>query len=215
VFRLRLTAAGRTAADIGRHYNRERDLDLNGVVWTALSSGHLASFDRRKCKGSLNEPAAASGKHCPEGWTLYPFPGPQFKDVKDPGSADHAYYVWVDRYNTLGLGPNVPIAEANGSEALLALVNGKFSRCGAAEQLVPHRIGLNRHEVWRIEAPRAVIQPDFDPQSEVGRGVVNLNADEIVGVLHQVVGIRLDVPGLVGARYPDVRVVPVTGGPAP
>ena len=102
------------------------DLDLNGVVWTALSSGHLASFDRRKCKGPLNGPAAATGKHCPEGWTLYQFPGPQFKGVTDPGSADHAYYVWVDRYNTLGLGPNVPIADANGSEELLALVNGKF-----------------------------------------------------------------------------------------
>src|SRR5215468_5336754 len=111
--------------DVG-YGSRGIDLDLNGVVWTALSSGHLASFDRRKCKGPLNGPAAASGKHCPEGWTLYQFPGPQFRDVTDPGSADHAYYVWVDRYNTLGLGPNVPIAEANGSEALLALVNGKF-----------------------------------------------------------------------------------------
>ena len=111
--------------DIG-YGSRGIDLDLNGVVWTALSSGHLASFDRQKCKGPLNGPAAATGKHCPEGWTLYPFPGPQFKGVTDPGSADHAYYVWVDRYNTLGLGPNVPIAEANGSESLLALVNGKF-----------------------------------------------------------------------------------------
>jgi hypothetical protein len=111
--------------DIG-YGSRGIDLDLNGVVWTALSSGHLASFDRRKCKGPLNGPAAATGKHCPEGWTLYQFPGPQFKGVTDPGSADHAYYVWVDRYNTLGLGPNVPIAEANGAEALLALVNGKF-----------------------------------------------------------------------------------------
>jgi hypothetical protein len=111
--------------DIG-YGSRGIDLDLNGVVWTALSSGHLASFDRRKCKGPLNGPAAATGKHCPEGWTLYQFPGPQFKGVTEPGSADHAYYVWVDRYNTLGLGANVPIAEANGSEALLALVNGKF-----------------------------------------------------------------------------------------
>jgi hypothetical protein len=102
------------------------DLDLTGVVWTALASGHLASFDRRKCKGPLNGPVAATGKQCPEGWTLYQFPGPQFKGVTDPGSADHAYYVWVDRFNTLGLGANVPIAEANGSESLLALVNGKF-----------------------------------------------------------------------------------------
>jgi hypothetical protein len=102
------------------------DVDLNGVVWTVLSSGHLARFERSKCQGPLNGPAAASGKQCPEGWTLYRMPGPQFKDVTDPGSANHAYYVWVDRYNTLGLGPNVPIASTNGGESLLALVDGKF-----------------------------------------------------------------------------------------
>jgi hypothetical protein len=111
--------------DIG-YGARGIDLDNNGVVWTALSSGHLASFDPRKCKGPLNGPATVEGKHCREGWTLYQFPGPQFKGVTDPGSADHAYFVWVDRYDTLGLGANVPIAEANGSESLLALVNGKF-----------------------------------------------------------------------------------------
>ena len=42
------------------------------------------------------------------------------------GAADHAYYVWVDRFNTLGLGTNVPIATTNGGESLLALVNGRF-----------------------------------------------------------------------------------------
>ena len=47
------------------------DIDRNGVVWAALASGHLASFDRRKCKGPLNGPTA-TGQHCPEGWTLYP-----------------------------------------------------------------------------------------------------------------------------------------------
>jgi hypothetical protein len=134
--------------DVG-YGSRGIDLDTNGVVWTALSSGHLASFDRRKCKGPLNGPAAATGKHCPEGWTLYQFPGPQFKDVTDPGSADHAYYVWVDRYNTLGLGPNVPIAEANGSEALLALVNGKFVNIH-----VPYPMGFFSKNVdGRIDDP--------------------------------------------------------------
>jgi len=101
------------------------DVDLNGVVWTALASGHVASFDRKKCKGPLNGPAAATGKICPEGWTLYQMPGPQFKDVKGPGSANHAYYIWVDRYNTLGLGTDVPIASTNGAESLLAIVDGK------------------------------------------------------------------------------------------
>jgi hypothetical protein len=102
------------------------DIGLDGVVWTTFSSGHLGRFEHAKCKGPLNGPAAATGKQCPEGWTLYRMPGPQFRDVKDPGSANHAYYIWVDRYNTLGLGANVPIASANGSESMLALVDGKF-----------------------------------------------------------------------------------------
>jgi hypothetical protein len=28
---------------------------------------------------------------CPEGWTRYKFPGPQFQGVTDAGSAQHAY----------------------------------------------------------------------------------------------------------------------------
>jgi len=45
----------------------------------------------------------ATGQHCPEGWTLYPTPGPQMKNVKDPGSADFHYYNWVDQFDTFGL----------------------------------------------------------------------------------------------------------------
>jgi hypothetical protein len=104
---------------------RGGDIDRNGVYWTSLSSGHLASFDRRKCQGALNGPEA-TGKHCLEGWTLYPFPGPQFKDVNDAGSVESSYYTWVDQFDTLGLGKNVPIATGNLNEGLLALVDGKF-----------------------------------------------------------------------------------------
>jgi hypothetical protein len=104
---------------------RGMDIDRSGVVWMPLASGQLASFDRRKCKGPLNGPTA-TGNHCPEGWTLYQFPGPQISNVTAPGSAEASYYVWVDQHNTLGLGPNVPIATGNGNEALLALVDGKF-----------------------------------------------------------------------------------------
>jgi len=45
--------------------------------------------------------------------------------------------VWVDRYNTLGLGANVPIASTNGGEALLALVDGKTVR-----MRVPYPMGF-------------------------------------------------------------------------
>jgi hypothetical protein len=104
---------------------RGGDIDRNGIYWVSLASGHLGRFDRSKCK-ILNGPKVAEGKHCPEGWTFYPFPGPQFRDVKAPGSAEASYYVWVDQFNTLGLGANVPIATGNLNDAYLALVDGKF-----------------------------------------------------------------------------------------
>ena len=103
------------------HAPRGVDVDRNGVIWTALSgSGHMASFDRSKCR-ILNGPEA-TGQHCPEGWTLYPTPGPQMKGVTDSGSADYHYYNWVDQFDTLGLGTNVPIAPGSGSDSLLALL---------------------------------------------------------------------------------------------
>jgi hypothetical protein len=103
---------------------RGGDIDRNGVFWASLASGHLGKFDRSKCK-VLNGPSA-TGKHCPEGWTLYKLPGPQFRDVKDDGSAEASYYTWVDQYNTLGLGDNVPIVSGNMSDSYFALVDGKF-----------------------------------------------------------------------------------------
>ena len=104
---------------------RGMDIDRKGVVWVPLSSGHMASFDRSKCKGPLNGPNA-TGQHCPEGWTLYPEPLPQMKGVTDPGSAEASYFTWVDWHNALGLGENVPIDTGNASEGLLVLKDGKW-----------------------------------------------------------------------------------------
>ncbi len=101
------------------------DIDRNGVVWTPLASGHLASFDRSKCTGPLNGPTA-TGQHCPEGWTLYPEPAPQIKNLTESGSAESSYYTWVDQFNTLGLGEGVPINTGNGAEGLLALQDGEW-----------------------------------------------------------------------------------------
>jgi hypothetical protein len=129
---------------------RGGDIDRNGVYWVSLSSGHLGSFDRRKCKGPLNGPKA-TGSHCPEGWTLYPLPGPQFQNVKDPGSAEASYYTWVDQFNTSGLGANVPIAMGNLNGSLLALVNGKFLNLH-----VPYPVGFfPKWAEGRIDDPNA------------------------------------------------------------
>jgi hypothetical protein len=130
---------------------RGMDMGTDGIVWTPLASGQIASFDRRKCKGPLNGPEAANGKLCAEGWTLYKMPGPQLKGLSEEGSANHAYYLWVDRYNTFGLGNNVPIASTNGGESLMAVVDGKI-----VDIRVPYPLGFFTKLVdGRIDDPNA------------------------------------------------------------
>jgi hypothetical protein len=129
---------------------RGMDIDRNGVAWVALASGHLASFDRRKCRGPLNGPSA-TGQHCPEGWTLYREPLPQFKGVNDNGSVEASYYTWVDQFDTFGLGRNVPINTGNAAEGLLALKDGRW-----VVLRVPYPLGF--YTKWmdgRIDDPNA------------------------------------------------------------
>jgi hypothetical protein len=129
---------------------RGGDIGRDGVFWASLASGHLGRFERSKCKGPLNGPNA-TGKHCPEGWTLYRFPGPQFRDVQDDGSVEASYYTWVDWFDTFGLGRNVPIASGNMSDAYFALVDGKW-----VTLRVPYPMGF--YAKWsegRIDDPNA------------------------------------------------------------
>jgi len=110
------------APGVEGYYMQGIDIDRNGIVWTALAgSGHLASFDRRKCK-VLNGPTA-TGQQCPEGWTLYPVPGPRFKGDSN-ATADWFYWNWVDQYNVLGLGANVPVVTGSGSDSLYVFQPG-------------------------------------------------------------------------------------------
>jgi hypothetical protein len=93
------------------------DIDTNGVVWAALTgTNDLASFDRRKCK--VFKGPAATGQQCPEGWTLYPVPGPKFKGSTIP--SDFFYMNWVDRFNTFGFGNNVSVVTGTNSDSLIA-----------------------------------------------------------------------------------------------
>jgi hypothetical protein len=103
---------------------RGADIDRDGVVWVSLASGHLGEFDRRKCRGPLNGPAA-TGDHCPEGWRFHRLPGPAFVNLPQ-ASVESSYYTWVDQHDTLGLGANVPIATGNLFDGVHALVGGRF-----------------------------------------------------------------------------------------
>ena len=128
---------------------RGMDVDRSGVVWVPLDSGHLASFDRRKCKGPLNGAGAEQGNKCPEGWTFYPLPGPPL--AGDTGAAENPYYVWVDQHDILGLGANTPIATGNQSDSLHALADGRF-----VELRVPYPMGFFAKQIdGRIDDPAA------------------------------------------------------------
>ncbi len=128
------------------------DVDRNGLVWTALGgSGHVASFDRGKC-GVLNGPEA-TGQHCVEGWTLYQTPGPRMQGVEGTANADYHYYHWVDQFDTLGLGENVPITTGTTSDALLALLPGTGEW---VTMRVPYPLGFySRGLDGRIDDPGA------------------------------------------------------------
>lgn len=128
---------------------RGGDIDKNGVVWVSLGSGHLGSFDRRKCKGPLNGPKA-TGDHCPEGWSFYKYPGPGFAGIGD-NSAESSYYTWVDQHNTFGLGEDVPMSTANLYNGLVALKDGRMIRLQ-----VPYPMGFYAKGFdGRIDDPNA------------------------------------------------------------
>jgi hypothetical protein len=141
---------------------RGGDIGKDGVLWGSGSSGHLMSFDRRKCKGPLNGPTA-SGNHCPEGWAFYKYPGPGFDGFPDT-SAEASYYTWVDHHNTVGLGENVPISTANLSDGFVALVNGKM-----VSLRIPYPMGFYAKGLdGRIDDPNAGWK---------GRGLWSTNGD--------------------------------------
>jgi hypothetical protein len=128
---------------------RGGDIDSKGVLWVSLASGHIGSFDRAKCKGPLNGPAA-TGDHCPEGWSFYKYPGPGFQGIGD-NSAEASYYTWVDQHNAVGLGSDVPISTANENDGFAALVDGKMVLLRVPYPLGFYAKGLDA----RIDDPQA------------------------------------------------------------
>jgi len=128
---------------------RGADIDKQGVVWASLASGHLASFDRRKCKGPLNGPKA-TGDHCPEGWAFHQYPGPGFQGIGE-NSAESSYSSWVDQHNTFGLGEDVPMSTANLHNGLVALKDGKMILLRVPYPLGFYAKGLD----GRIDDPKA------------------------------------------------------------
>ncbi len=128
------------------------DADTKGIIWAGLGgSGHLAKFDRSKCARTWG-----NGDQCPEGWTLYKSPGPTIDTGPGPENetnADFHYYIWVDQFNTLGMGKDTVILNGTGSDSLLAF-NQKTEKFTVIRTPYPLNV-FTRGLDGRIDNPRA------------------------------------------------------------
>lgn len=79
------------------------DATTDGKLWFATGSGHLGRFDPKT-----------------EKFTYWETPGPKIKGTgKETGSADFHYYLWVDQFDTLGLGKDMVVSTGTNSDSLL------------------------------------------------------------------------------------------------
>jgi streptogramin lyase len=79
------------------------DATTDGMIWFATGSGHLGRFNPQT-----------------EKFTYWELPGPKIKGTgPETGSAEMPYYIWVDQFNTLGLGKDMVISTGTESDALL------------------------------------------------------------------------------------------------
>ena len=103
-----------------------------GWTWTATAScGRCSRADTSPASIAASAKGRSTGR--PQPASTAPKAGRSIRSRdrtirvrSDSGSADSAYYDFVDRFDMLGMGKDVPLATGNGSEALLALVDGKF-----------------------------------------------------------------------------------------
>jgi hypothetical protein len=129
-------------------------VDSKGIVWLNWrGTDHMTSFDRSKCK-TLNGPTA-TGQHCPEGWTVHLKPGPTFAGLtpsQTPNNSDLLYLTHVDKANTLGLGPDVPVTGSVNTDSLLAFVPSSKQ---FVQMTVPYPMGFfARSAQGRVDDPK-------------------------------------------------------------
>ena len=79
------------------------DATTDGRLWFGTGSGHLGRFDPET-----------------ERFTYWETPGPKIRGTDGKtGSADFHYYIWVDQFDTLGLGTDMVIVTGTNSDSML------------------------------------------------------------------------------------------------
>ena len=107
----------------------------------------------RKCKGPLNGPEAIDRQACARrAGRSTRCPARSSRASTDPGSANHAYYIWVDRYNTLGLGNE----RADRLDQRRRVAARRSSTASSSTLRVPYPLGFFTKNVdGRIDDPNA------------------------------------------------------------
>ena len=97
------------------------NLDSKGIAWVSFTSGQIGRFDRSKCKVLIGP--SATGQHCQEGWKIWDSPSPRLGGANTTAeSTDYIYQTFVDRFNTFGLGKDVPMFPGVNSDAIYAFM---------------------------------------------------------------------------------------------
>jgi hypothetical protein len=79
------------------------DFSTDRIAWFSAGSGHLGRFDPKS-----------------EKFTYWELPGPKYKGAgKETGSTEYPYFLWVDQFDTLGLGKNTVIVTGTTSDSML------------------------------------------------------------------------------------------------
>ena len=79
------------------------DFTTDGNVWFSAGSGHLGRIDRK------------TGK-----FTYWELPGAKFAGTgKETGSTEYPYFMWVDQFDTLGMGKDTIIVTGTTSDSML------------------------------------------------------------------------------------------------
>jgi hypothetical protein len=79
------------------------DFTTDGNVWFSAGSGHLGRIDRK------------TGK-----FTFWELPGAKFAGTgKETGSTEYPYFMWVDQFDTLGMGKDTIIVTGTTSDSML------------------------------------------------------------------------------------------------
>lgn len=109
------------------------DATTDGVIWFGTASGHLGRFDPKS-----------------EQFRYWESPGPK---LRSSGSADFHYSIFVDQFNTLGLGRDTVILTGANSDALIAFDPAKETFTVVR---VPYPLGMyHRGLDGRIDDPNA------------------------------------------------------------